>query len=232
VTVAQRQFNYRTTGSIVQSKFVKSEKRSKINNHDLINDNEKMDIEDNCSPMENCDDKSTFELTENSYFHFHIICRNIQLIKSEWVTVAQCQFNYFSAISWQEQVSFQCDDDEASFILNQHAELDFYSASSLKQVAEILFTHFWLDRIGGVMVIVLTSSAIDCGFEPRSGQTKDCEIGICCFSAKHTALRRKSCLVGFLHSPCSLKQQSADRHVAPLGHIIMIPSQPVFALSP
>jgi hypothetical protein len=24
------------------------------------------------------------------------------------------------------------------------------------------------------------------------GQTKDYEIGICCFSAKHTALRRKS----------------------------------------
>jgi hypothetical protein len=30
----------------------------------------------------------------------------------------------------------------------------------------------------------------------------------------------------------SLKQQSAGRHVAPLGHIILIPSQPVFALSP
>ena len=29
-----------------------------------------------------------------------------------------------------------------------------------------------------------------------------------------------------------LKQQSADRHVVPLGHIILIPSQPVFALSP
>ena len=26
----------------------------------------------------------------------------------------------------------------------------------------------------------------------RSGQTKDYEIGICCFSAKHAALRRKS----------------------------------------
>jgi hypothetical protein len=26
--------------------------------------------------------------------------------------------------------------------------------------------------------------------------------------------------------------QSADRHVAPLRHIIQIPSQPVFALSP
>jgi hypothetical protein len=26
--------------------------------------------------------------------------------------------------------------------------------------------------------------------------------------------------------------EAADRHVAPLGHIILIPSQPVFALSP
>ena len=30
----------------------------------------------------------------------------------------------------------------------------------------------------------------------------------------------------------SLKQQSAGRHAAPLGYIILIPSQPVFALSP
>ena len=42
------------------------------------------------------------------------------------------------------------------------------------------------------MVSVLTSSAVDRGFEPRSGQTKDYEIGICCFSAKYVALRRKS----------------------------------------
>ena len=48
------------------------------------------------------------------------------------------------------------------------------------------------DHIGYVMVNVLASSAVDCGFEPRSGQTKDYKIGICCFSAKHTALRRKS----------------------------------------
>ena len=33
------------------------------------------------------------------------------------------------------------------------------------------------------------------------------------------------------YSASSLKQQSAGRHVAPLGHIILIPSQPVFALS-
>jgi hypothetical protein len=36
-------------------------------------------------------------------------------------------------------------------------------------------------RIGGVMVS-----------EPRSGQTKDYKIGICCFSAKNAVLRKKS----------------------------------------
>ena len=33
-------------------------------------------------------------------------------------------------------------------------------------------------------------------------------------------------------SASSLKQQFADRHVAPLQHFTRIPSQPVFALSP
>ena len=41
------------------------------------------------------------------------------------------------------------------------------------------------NHIGGVMVSVLASSAVDIGFKPRSGQTKDYKIGICCFSAKH-----------------------------------------------
>ena len=44
----------------------------------------------------------------------------------------------------------------------------------------------------GVMVSVHASSAVDRGFEPRSGQTKDYNIGICCFSGNHAALRRKS----------------------------------------
>jgi hypothetical protein len=30
------------------------------------------------------------------------------------------------------------------------------------------------------------------GFKPRSGQTKDYEIGICCFAAKQISLKRKS----------------------------------------
>jgi hypothetical protein len=49
-----------------------------------------------------------------------------------------------------------------------------------------------LNRIGGVMVSVLASSEVDRWFVCLSGQTKDYEIGICCFSAKHAALRRKS----------------------------------------
>jgi hypothetical protein len=42
------------------------------------------------------------------------------------------------------------------------------------------------------MVSVLALIAVDRGFEPRSGQTKNYKIGICCFSAKHAALRRKN----------------------------------------
>ena len=38
----------------------------------------------------------------------------------------------------------------------------------------------------------LASSAVDLGFESRSRRTKDYEIGMCGFSAKPAALRRKS----------------------------------------
>jgi hypothetical protein len=39
---------------------------------------------------------------------------------------------------------------------------------------------------------MLASNAVGHGFKPRLGQTKDYKIGVCPFSAKHTALRRKS----------------------------------------
>ena len=42
------------------------------------------------------------------------------------------------------------------------------------------------------MVSVHASSVVDYGFETRSGQTKEYKIGICCFSAKNAALRRKN----------------------------------------
>ena len=56
------------------------------------------------------------------------------------------------------------------------------------------YTHkgLWLSRTCCVMVSVLASSVVDRGCEPRSGQTKDYEIDICCFFAKHVALMTKS----------------------------------------
>ena len=65
---------------------------------------------------------------------------------------------------------------------------------SLELVYFIIITlvQIHTNGISGVMVSVLTSSAVNRGFESRSGQTKDYKIGICCFSAKHAALRRKS----------------------------------------
>ena len=42
------------------------------------------------------------------------------------------------------------------------------------------------------MVRVLASSVVDHGFENLLGQTKDYEIGICCYSVKHVALRSKN----------------------------------------
>jgi hypothetical protein len=49
-----------------------------------------------------------------------------------------------------------------------------------------------MNRIGGVMVSVFASRKVDRGCETRSNQTKNYKIGICCFSTKHAALRRKS----------------------------------------
>jgi hypothetical protein len=42
------------------------------------------------------------------------------------------------------------------------------------------------------MVSVLALNVVDRVFDPRSSKTKDYLISMCCFSAKHTALRRKS----------------------------------------
>jgi hypothetical protein len=50
-------------------------------------------------------------------------------------------------------------------------------------------------RISGVIVSVLVSSVENRGFESRSGQTRDYKIGIwiiCCFSAEHAVLKKKS----------------------------------------
>jgi hypothetical protein len=94
-------------------------------------------------------------------------------------------------VSWREQVNFQWDDDKVRFVLDQHAELDFYSASSLNQqsadrhvaplghiilipshdmnvcLVRVHAATYNANRIGGVMVRVLASIAVDRGFERK-----------------------------------------------------------------
>jgi hypothetical protein len=55
-----------------------------------------------------------------------------------------------------------------------------------------MISNVFYNRIGGVIISVLASDEVDRGFEPRSSQTKDYKIGICCFSSKYAALNRKN----------------------------------------
>ena len=45
-----------------------------------------------------------------------------------------------------------------------------------------------LKTSGDAIVSVLASSAVDFGFEPKSGQIKESKIDICCFSEKDATL--------------------------------------------
>jgi len=49
-----------------------------------------------------------------------------------------------------------------------------------------------VEPLGGVMIGMLASSAVDHGFNPGSGQNKDYEIGISCLSSEHAVLRKKN----------------------------------------
>ena len=101
---------------------------------------------------------STLRLTgSNIYIDKNILTSLVTV--SEWLLFLMSCEQYCSAILLQVQVTFQWDDDDVCFVIDQPPLLNFCSASSLKQ-------------------------------------------------------------------------QSAGRHVASLRQIILIPTQPVFALSP
>ena len=58
------------------------------------------------------------------------------------------------------------------------------------------YNNTFSNRIGGVMVSVLTSSALDLWFEPRSGQTKDYKIVASPLSTQHKGERAKTGWLG------------------------------------
>jgi hypothetical protein len=68
--------------------------------------------------------------------------------------------------------------------------------SSLRMIMDVMNWHERHQWCNGLHVLVVdrgfTSSVVDRGFKQWTVQTKKYKIGICCFSAKHAALRRKS----------------------------------------
>ena len=52
-------------------------------------------------------------------------------------------------MSWREHNNFQWDDGEVRFILDQHSELDVYSASSLKQQPAVRY----VAQLGQIILI-------------------------------------------------------------------------------
>jgi hypothetical protein len=61
----------------------------------------------------------------------------------------------------------------------------FITGPNVRLVVTLVVT--LVNHIGGVMGCVFASKAVHRVFEPRSGQTKDYKIGLCCFStiSKH-----------------------------------------------
>jgi uncharacterized membrane protein len=82
------------------------------------------------------------------YTIFHIIFLFI---------VVQRKLSNFSAISWREQVNFQWDDDEVRFVLDQHADLDFYSASSLIDMSLHSDTLFWFWANQSLLILLIAA---------------------------------------------------------------------------
>ena len=88
----------------------------------------------------------------------------------------------------------------------------------------LCFVHSWLSLVFSVLwpVSLLCSFMIAFGFVQRVCQWDDDDV--CFVLDQHTWYD--------FYTACSLKPQSKGRHVTTIGHIILIPSQPVFALTP
>ena len=141
------------------------------------------------------------------------------------------QFSNVLPISWRGQVHFL-----VHFVLDQHAEWNCFSASSnsetnlqieqivlLISLSIVLTLYIILELPLFDCIIFINSVVVVALYEERI------YIGLSCYPILFNTFLNK---IRLNYSASSLKQQSAGRHVAPLGHIILIPSQPVFPVSP
>ena len=70
---------------------------------------------------------------KNTDYSLHILIDRLTVFRIiESVIVVLRKMSNISVMSWREQVTFWWDDD-ARFVRDQHAELDFYGTSSLKK---------------------------------------------------------------------------------------------------
>ena len=109
-------------------------------------------------------------ILKRSCINLYVMTSFTILIVSHQLTLSDCSLTsneQFSAISWWEKVTYRWDDD-VRFVLDQHSKMDFCK------------------------VRVLAYSAVDRGFGPLSGQTKDYKISMCCFSLKQAPLKSKN----------------------------------------
>jgi hypothetical protein len=116
-----------------------------------------------------------------SYSHLICYSNNIQLVIAIWHSMVEFDQIVKNSIHLNK------------WILNWNKVLKLSSIWYIT-IHAILASFFFNNHvhIGGVMVSVPASSAVDHKFEPQLGQTKDYKICSCCFSAKHAALRRKN----------------------------------------
>ena len=83
---------------------------------------------------------------------------------------------FCSVISWREQVNFQWEDDEVRFVLDQHAEFDLHSTSSLKQQS----TSRYVAPLGHIILLPSQATNTNCivfgltraGLEPTIYRTR------------------------------------------------------------
>jgi len=88
------------------------------------------------------------------------------------------------------------------FYINVNLQIGRYvlkkSRNAIYKIYYLKYSCVWFLEISrnfffkSIFQIQHLTSAVDRGFDPWPSQINDNEIGICCFSAKHAALRRKS----------------------------------------
>ena len=87
----------------------------------------------------------------------------VETIYIDWVDVVLLLYFYEEIMSseWVCGCNFRWNDDEVRFVLDQHAELDFYSASSLKQQSMLLHsdTLFWF-RTNQSLLFLLNAACL------------------------------------------------------------------------